>query len=394
MTKLYLDNKHIGNHNRRYFFTIAVINTAGLKAVEHIDILVDESPPEIGVVLEGPVGSPDIDYTRHDDITIHWHDFIDHESGIKLYRVALARVCLHNLKDLTIGIFNQTHIKETDTHSIKIRFPDKEGQYFVSILAYNNAMSPSNVVCSDGITLDKTVPEVANIALKHAQIKQSIACSSGTPWLINSDLSKVKLHRNSCRSVCTNTTTDTILSILPEDRETKHDLHTISEFFCTTLDRYNRDIIYTPSDLFDISWNIKEDLSQIGNVFIGFGSHVSEIDHPDILGYVEVQQYTRYIQHHPGLIGEEIIFIFIKVLNKAGLYRKIWFGPVLADETPPLCPHTIQPYVEDVYVVIKWTNSVLFDLEQKEEIGKIMFRFGNYFLLKFYRFFILNVCDI
>ncbi|CAG2236399.1 unnamed protein product [Mytilus edulis] len=372
LTKLYF-----GNHNRRYFFTIAVINTAGLKAVEHIDILVDESPPEIGVVLEGPVGSPDIDYTRHDDITIHWHDFIDHESGIKLYRVALARVCLHNLKDLTIGIFNQTHIKETDTHFIKIRFPDKEGQYFVSILAYNNAMSPSNVVCSDGITLDKTVPEVANITLKHAQIKQSIACSSGTPWLINSDLSKVKLHRNSCRSVCTNTTTDTILSILPEDRETKHDLHTISEVFCTTLDRYNRDIIYTPSDLFDISWNIKEDLSQIGNVFIGFGSHVSEIDHPDILGYVEVQQYTRYIQHHPGLIGEEIIFIFIKVLNKAGLYRKIWFGPVLADESPPLCPHTIQPYVEDVYVVIKWTNSVLFDLEQKEEIGKIMFKFGT-----------------
>jgi hypothetical protein len=48
LTKLKTDNKHTGNHNRRYFFTIKVINTAQLVAIEHIDILVDESPPETG----------------------------------------------------------------------------------------------------------------------------------------------------------------------------------------------------------------------------------------------------------------------------------------------------------------------------------------------------------
>jgi hypothetical protein len=63
--KLRSKNMHEGTHNKRYFFTIKVINTAYLVAIEHIDILVDESPPEVGIVLEGPMGSPDIDYTRN-----------------------------------------------------------------------------------------------------------------------------------------------------------------------------------------------------------------------------------------------------------------------------------------------------------------------------------------
>ena len=45
--------KHIGNHNRNYYFTIKVTNKAKLVNIEHMDVLVDDSPPEPGVVLEG-----------------------------------------------------------------------------------------------------------------------------------------------------------------------------------------------------------------------------------------------------------------------------------------------------------------------------------------------------
>ena len=45
--------KHICNHNRTYFFTIKVTNKAKLVNIEHMDVLVDDSPPETGVVLEG-----------------------------------------------------------------------------------------------------------------------------------------------------------------------------------------------------------------------------------------------------------------------------------------------------------------------------------------------------
>lgn len=177
-------NMHEGTHNKMYFFTIKVINTAYLDAIEHIDILVDESPPEVGIVLEGPMGSPDIDYTSSDDITVHWHDFIDHESGIKFYRIAIGRKCMNNLKNILPGHYNSSIIQESVHDSANIVFPDGEGKYYATVIAYNNAMSPSKTVCSDGITLDRSIPNVTNIAVKHAKIVESIGCFDGNPWLI------------------------------------------------------------------------------------------------------------------------------------------------------------------------------------------------------------------
>ncbi|KAH3709958.1 hypothetical protein DPMN_069718 [Dreissena polymorpha] len=53
LNKLIEAFKHVGNHNRNYFFSINVTNNAMLSTTEHIDVLVDDSPPEKGVVLEG-----------------------------------------------------------------------------------------------------------------------------------------------------------------------------------------------------------------------------------------------------------------------------------------------------------------------------------------------------
>jgi hypothetical protein len=56
--------------------------------------------------------SSDIDYTSNDDVTIHWHEFIDHESGIKLYRVALGRECMYNLSEIKTGLYNGYMVQE------------------------------------------------------------------------------------------------------------------------------------------------------------------------------------------------------------------------------------------------------------------------------------------
>ncbi|XP_053399196.1 uncharacterized protein LOC128556970 [Mercenaria mercenaria] len=94
LNKLVAIHKHEGNHNRNYYFTIKVTNHAHLYNTEHVDILVDDSPPEVGIVYEGPENSNDIDYTSGDTFLIHWHGFIDHESEIKTYRIGLAARCL------------------------------------------------------------------------------------------------------------------------------------------------------------------------------------------------------------------------------------------------------------------------------------------------------------
>jgi hypothetical protein len=51
-------------------------------------------------------------------------------------------------------------------------------------------------------------------------------------------------------------------------------------------------------------------------------SHQST-DIPDLVGYVKLHDPVKYIQRHPGLIGEERVYAFIKVINRAGLDRQV-----------------------------------------------------------------------
>lgn len=55
LNKLVPNNTHIGKHNRNYLFTLKVTNNAKLSNIEQVDVLVDDSPPECGVVYEGNI---------------------------------------------------------------------------------------------------------------------------------------------------------------------------------------------------------------------------------------------------------------------------------------------------------------------------------------------------
>ncbi|VDI12754.1 Hypothetical predicted protein [Mytilus galloprovincialis] len=367
-------HKHNGNHNRRYFFTVTATNNAFLVAYDHIDILVDESPPEVGVVLEGPIGSPDTDYTSINQFTVHWHGFIDHESGIKVYRVGIGRNCINNLNNKEAGEMNGSFVLETIYESTKLAFPDGQGKYHVTVMAFNHAMSPSKIACSDGITFDESVPEIVNVSIKYATTVESIGCYDGVPWLVKQNLSRIKLFGYECSKLCTNKSSDEMLSLLPIIQEYTGEGTAVSSFMCRTISRYKQNLIYTPTDLFQITWGIGEDYSQISHAYVGFGKDVSEIDSPNLMAYTKTHHLTSYVQHHPGFIGEQTIFIFIKVQNRAGLDQKIWFGPILADETPPICQPISMPVLDNGFVIVQWDKKTFYDTEQTEEIGSVMFR--------------------
>lgn len=53
LNTLKVRNKDKGDHNRNYFFRLKTTNNALLSNTEMVDVLVDDSPPERGVVLEG-----------------------------------------------------------------------------------------------------------------------------------------------------------------------------------------------------------------------------------------------------------------------------------------------------------------------------------------------------
>ena len=100
-TSLVDRNTHQGDHHREYRVTVAVTNSASLTTTITVDILLDESPPTVGVVWEG-LGDDDeqaeTDFTSSPVVHVRWHGFQDHESSILLYRVLLAERCMTGLE--------------------------------------------------------------------------------------------------------------------------------------------------------------------------------------------------------------------------------------------------------------------------------------------------------
>ena len=95
-TNLVHHSTHQGDHHREYYITVTATNAASLTTTTTVDILLDESPPTVGVVWEGLSvdGRAEMDFTSSEVVHVRWHGYQDHESGIALYRVLLAERCM------------------------------------------------------------------------------------------------------------------------------------------------------------------------------------------------------------------------------------------------------------------------------------------------------------
>ncbi len=48
------------------------------------------------------------------------------------------------------------------------------GTYYITVVAFNRAIDPSDPVCSDGIVIDNTPPTIGSIFLANARIRGGI----------------------------------------------------------------------------------------------------------------------------------------------------------------------------------------------------------------------------
>ena len=382
LNALVANNTHKGKHNREYFFTVVVTNNAGLINIEHMDILADDSPPERGVIKEGAAGTPDIDYTGDDEIIVSWSGFIDHESGIKFYMVAIASECLS--KDDLLYSFDKkvmpyhSMIHQTDEPSIKFRL-DEDGFYRSSVLAYNNAMEPSKVACSDGFSRDSTKPTISNLTIKHSKTSEVLACDSQGPWLIRSDLRRIPLQlTDTCAERCIRTPSIPFLETLIIEMENNNDTD-IADDLCSRLPNYTDNwYIYIPSDKLDISWVAKDNETQIRTEEIGFASDPSTIVTPDIEAYVPVNGHSRYHKNHEGIATGRPFFVSVRVTNKANIENIVYIGPVIIDETEPTYTGGMNVSVDklDDKIYCFWRNDSFIDTEQKKVVDFVIYRIG------------------
>ena len=75
---------------KKYYVTVTATNGAGATtSITSDGVTVDDTPPSAGIVIDGV--DSDEDYLNGEgDITAHWFDFEDVESGIDSYEVALC----------------------------------------------------------------------------------------------------------------------------------------------------------------------------------------------------------------------------------------------------------------------------------------------------------------
>ena len=342
----------------------------------------------------GPEDSKDIDYLSDDSFQVHWHGFIDHESGIKLYRIGLSHRCLKKNE-----LYNFTTVpdilvyEELPFSQQSVRIPANfTGKRFVTVIALNNAMESSEAVCSDGITRDLSPPEIRNLTLQHGRWSESILCNKGNVYLLESNLQKVQItNTNSCQQLCQYESEASPLTILlPINYETKNERN-VSDFLCEHFHVYRNDtIIYLPNDHLYLQWDVVETGSQINEYYVGIGLDATEKNSPSF-GYTSTNKRTIFKKRHDALGSNELFYIFIKVSNKAGLANVYTVGPVLIDQSPPLNRTLPNILIEDDTIIFGWGESTFYDDEQTEQIDQIFFQIGINNLLtgmsKFNRFY-------
>ena len=290
------DGTSNGDHNREYHFWIEVTNRAHLKTIEEVTIHVDDSPPEVGVVIDGPVGSPERDFQSDDLLQWHWRSFIDHESGISKYHYAIGQECF--TKDYlqffnVLELNNNTRVIEygetTKTHTEYVsQYPDF---YRLSVIAFNNAMEPSTAVCSNGITIDKTAPILKHLHLATARTQTSIACTAYNDlWIVTRDA--VAQHFPNipeCNHHC-KTPVDISLLFIKVTYNSNGTIITPtleeSQHLCRFLPTYHPDqALFMPTDNIDISWESEEPESQVHDFYLGVSSTKQNTLLPDLIGY-------------------------------------------------------------------------------------------------------------
>jgi hypothetical protein len=327
------------------------------------------------------VDAKDIDYTSDNNFLVHWHGFIDHESGIKEYKIGLASRCL-NHKDL-YGFNNVSDIEFiTSVHftDMSVRIPANfTGKRYVSIIALNNAIDLSQAVCSDGITRDLSPPSIRNLTLEHATWSKTIVCHEGRKWLFHSSLTKIQIHNGStCNDFCkTYPQRNSLASALPKRHIQKNDSD-ISQSMCGTINWYqNNSIIYLPNNHIKLDWDIEEEESQMADIFVGIGTDPTEFNSPSIRVYKSTLKQNSFTYIHEGIGSDELFYILLKVVNKASLESVSILGPILIDKTPPICREIPKVIIEEEYIVVGWQNDTFYDIEQDGEINSIYFDIGN-----------------
>ena len=75
-----------------------------------------------------------------------------------------------------------------------------EGTFYTSVVAINRANDASDVVCSDGVTINTAIPSVKDVVVKDIKtVPRLIEDNNSQVWLLDKSLRKRPLNVTLCR---------------------------------------------------------------------------------------------------------------------------------------------------------------------------------------------------
>ncbi|KAK3612523.1 hypothetical protein CHS0354_024495 [Potamilus streckersoni] len=241
-----------------------------------------------------------------------------------------------------------------------------EGTYFLTVAAYNHALEPSKPVCSDGISIDTSLPLVSEIHIEHVRIRGGLVKDvNDSIWYLdeNRNLYKVTNASMSCRSKASRKTSEE-LSLYPRFRGNTREIKELSGK--TVCDR-NNDVpdniisVFTSPMHFQMSWMVSDSKSGIFDYYVGISSTDSIF--PDRFEFISTNQHAHIHIPFPNINEGEHFYILIKAVSKSAMESVRTLGPFLVDSTRPMFSGEIDVTVVDGHLMATWTDGAFWDDE-------------------------------
>lgn len=319
---------------------------------------IDSSPPQDGNVIDGITGQTDVDYQQGLILEGYWKGFSDPESGIHHYRYAIANTCF-TIDQLQFSRVGGVTIHRTTESSTARTLVAVAGTYYVTVVAYNNALEPSNVVCSDGVTIDVTPPELEQIEIQDLDSMRGLVREKGDTrlWLIDTERHRRQItgYDGVCFAKALEVQDVSVYPFVPTNGTT--DSHALNVSVCPFSS--SSLIFFTHVDeQLVASWKGGDNESGIDDFYVGMGRTPTETP-PSVLSFRSTNQRSSINTKIPPLAQGEHQYVIVKATNRVGMETIKAVGPIIVDVSAPKFTGqlTVNRDVKTQTITVQWHRS-------------------------------------
>ncbi|KAI0220739.1 hypothetical protein LSAT2_027792 [Lamellibrachia satsuma] len=315
-----------GHAGGAYQFVVMATNNAMLETTYTYTFTIDTTPPRAGFVSDSPTSNGDVDFQQSRTVDASWLGFIDRESDILFYRYVFSDRCFNATEFQQMADSSMTTHTTATSASHVVNSP---GTSRCIVVAYNGALEPSAPVCSDGVTVDVTPPEISAVSIKNAWIRDGLVKdNAAVVWYVDRNRNRclVSTVPDDCRHRIPAGST---IALYPQRRNCDVARNVVDKLCRTSVYPGNITVIAIRDNL-ELSWRGADEESGVYNYEVALSSDGST---PDMYPFTTTHAQQRFVISHSALDEGRTFYVHIKAINRAGIDAVSVIGPNVVQTT-------------------------------------------------------------